>query len=83
MYADKSVGVDDYVYVGSNSNYGLGVAISQGGGTFGTYLYFTFAPSCNRAGVRFAKITGNGKTGYDGHICPMLTNLQCVMTFAV
>ncbi|KAK5707630.1 hypothetical protein LTR97_000168 [Elasticomyces elasticus] len=57
-------GVDDYVYVGSNSNYGLGVALSQGGGTFGTYLYFTFSPSCNRAGVWFVDITGDGRDDF-------------------
>ena len=60
MYADRSLGVDDYVYVGSNSVYGLGVAISQGGGTFGTYLYYAFPNSCNRVGVVFADMTGDG-----------------------
>ena len=57
-------GVDDYVYVGSNSKYGLGVAISQGGGTFGTYLYFEFSPSCNRIGVWFVDITGDGRDDF-------------------
>ncbi|KAK5693162.1 hypothetical protein LTR97_010638 [Elasticomyces elasticus] len=57
-------GVDDYVYVGSNSDYGLGVAISQGGGTFGTYLYFDFAPSCKREGIHFVDITGDGRDDF-------------------
>nr|OQO24051.1 hypothetical protein B0A51_05021 [Rachicladosporium sp. CCFEE 5018] len=57
-------GIDDYVYVGSNSNYGLGVALSLGGGKFGSYLYYTFSPSCNRPGVRFADMTGDGRDDF-------------------
>lgn len=48
--------------VRSNSNYGLGVALSQGlSGQFGDYLYFTFSPSCIRPGVHFVDITGDGR----------------------
>jgi hypothetical protein len=52
--------LNDYS-VGSNSNYGLGVALSLGGGKMGSYLYFTFANSCNRPGVHFVDITGDGR----------------------
>ncbi|KAK6432924.1 hypothetical protein LTR95_010905, partial [Oleoguttula sp. CCFEE 5521] len=57
-------GIDDYVYVGSNSNYGLGVALSLGAGKMGDYLYYTFSPSCNMPGVRFADMTGDGRDDF-------------------
>jgi hypothetical protein len=47
--------------VGSNSNYGLGVALSLGGGRFGSYLYYTFPNYCNRPGVHFRDMTGDGR----------------------
>lgn len=57
-------GIDDYVYVGSNSDYGLGVALSLGAGNMGPYLYFTFPNSCNRPGVQFADMTGDGRDDF-------------------
>nr|OQO21913.1 hypothetical protein B0A51_12497 [Rachicladosporium sp. CCFEE 5018] len=56
-------GVEDYVYDGPTSDYGLGVALRQGGGAFGAYLYPTFSGSCKRADVRFADMTGDGRDG--------------------
>lgn len=46
---------------GTNSNYGLGVALSTGGGKFGSYLHYDFAPYCLRKGIVFADITGDGR----------------------
>ncbi|KAK5111586.1 hypothetical protein LTR85_011815 [Meristemomyces frigidus] len=57
-------GIDDYVYVGSDSDYGLGVALSLGGGEVGSYLYSTFPNSCKRSGVRFADMTGDGRDDF-------------------
>ncbi|KAH8797345.1 hypothetical protein F5884DRAFT_815081 [Xylogone sp. PMI_703] len=54
-------GIDDYVYVAANSNKGLGVALSTGNGNLGPYLFFDFAPSCDREGVLFADMTGDGR----------------------
>lgn len=54
-------GIDDYIFVGSNSEYGLGVALSLGGGAMGDYLYYNFSISCNRPGVHFTDMTGDGR----------------------
>lgn len=54
-------GIDDYVYVGSNSEYGLGISISKGKGKLGDYLYSDFKPSCNRQGIWFKDMTGDGR----------------------
>ncbi|KAK5731516.1 hypothetical protein LTR17_011314 [Elasticomyces elasticus] len=66
-------GIDDYIFVGSNSMYGLGVALSGSSGSLGTYHYYTFSPSCNRAGVHFTDMTGDGRddfccVGLDGGV---------------
>lgn len=54
-------GVDDYVYFGSKSSYGIGVSLSLGGGDMGEYLFFKFSPTCNRPGIRFDDMTGDGR----------------------
>ena len=45
--------------VGSFSEIGLGVALSNKGGTFEPYLWTPFTTHCSRPGVRFADITGS------------------------
>lgn len=47
--------------VGSNSDYGLGVSLSEWGGVNGEYLFFDFLPSCKREGVWFKDMTGDGR----------------------
>ncbi|OWP06605.1 hypothetical protein B2J93_5084 [Marssonina coronariae] len=54
-------GVDDYVYVPLDASSGLGVALNNGDGSLGAYLYFPFTHACARSGVRFADMTGDGR----------------------
>lgn len=54
-------GIDDYIFVGSNSEYGLGIALSVEGGGLGEYLYSYFTVSCARQGIHFTDMTGNGR----------------------
>ncbi|PVH86852.1 carbohydrate esterase family 3 protein [Cadophora sp. DSE1049] len=56
-------GLDDYIYVSSNLNGGLGVALNTRNGVMGPYLRVTTSPgSCLRSGVRFADMTGDGRS---------------------
>ncbi|KAK2624027.1 hypothetical protein QTJ16_006661 [Diplocarpon rosae] len=68
-------GVDDYVYVPLDASAGLGVALNNGDGSLGTYLYFPFTHACARSGVRFADMTGDGRHDF----CCLKSNgdLQC------
>ena len=52
-------GIDDYVYLGSQSNYGIGVALSLGKGKMGKNLWSEFSPECKRQGIVFADMTGD------------------------
>ncbi|KAL2074793.1 hypothetical protein VTL71DRAFT_8572 [Oculimacula yallundae] len=55
-------GLDDYVYVSTDLNGGLGVALNIGNGVMGPYLRTTTSPgSCTRSNVRFADMTGDGR----------------------
>ena len=49
------------MYVGANAKDGLGVALSQAGGKMGAYLSTKFPGPCNRPGVHFADMTGDGR----------------------
>lgn len=57
-------GIDDYVYMGSESSYGIGVALSLGEGRMGEYLWSDFSPTCNRPGINFADMTGDGRDDF-------------------
>lgn len=47
--------------IAENANLGIGVALNNGDGTLGTYLFFAFPNYCLRRGVRFADMTGDGR----------------------
>lgn len=57
-------GIDDYVYMGSMSDYGIGVALSLGQGKMGEYLWSDFTVTCNRPGINFADMTGDGRDDF-------------------
>ena len=57
-------GTDDYVYLGSVSNYGVGVALNLGKGKMGEYLWSDFSPVCKRQGIVFADMTGDGRDDF-------------------
>lgn len=57
-------GIDDYVYLGSKSEYGIGVALSLRGGKMGDYLWSDFSTVCDRPGFAFADMTGDGRDDF-------------------
>lgn len=57
-------GTEDYVYFGSESTNGIGVALGLGGGGLGGYQWFPFTPRCNRPGIRFADMIGDGRDDF-------------------
>jgi hypothetical protein len=57
-------GTDDYVYLGSESNFGIGVSLSLGDGKIGKYLWSDFSPVCKRQGIAFADMTGDGRDDF-------------------
>ena len=57
--------------VAANANGGFGVALNSSGGTLGPYLWSPFTATCLRAGVRFADMTGDGRSR------PILMILNC------
>jgi len=57
-------GIDDYVYLGSESNFGIGVSLSLGDGKMGKYIWSDFSPTCKRQGITFADMTGDGRDDF-------------------